>query len=393
MRYLTCLAIAAVCVALIGCSSTPNAGSATVSGVNGDQSAASAGASADAPADKMPAPPPDAQYTLLCATFNQPTHISDAVRAKEYLISHTEFKDWYVIHSEQESDLYYGFYKTYDDKTQTEEYARARADHDKVAGIVNQDGTPLFPQVIFVPINLPDPPAPAEWELTRNPGYWTLQIAVYRDNPQRKQAAVDAVRAARAQGVEAYFYHGIASSSVYVGSWSKDAARIINSAGATSDPHQKVLVLSGPIAGAENQNFYDKQGNQMAVVMPHLDVYDVTMKQTMANYPYTYINGEVVGRRSSNSGQVVPYPSFLIRVPHGGEVQEAGEQGDAPSPDQLNQPDQDSQMSPPDTGWGDSSAGNPPGGASSGGNPSGGAPPGGSPPADNTSPDSSLGLH
>jgi hypothetical protein len=387
MKYLICLAVVGLFTALVGCSANSNTGSATVSGVNGDQSAGSpAPSAADAANNTMPAPPPDAQYTMLCATFNQPTHISDAVRAKQYLIDHTEFKDWYVIHSEQESDLYYGFYKTYDDKSQADEYARARADHDKVAGIVNEAGTPLFPQVIFVPINLPDPPAPAEWELTHNPGYWTLQIAVYRDNPQRKQAAVDAVRAARAQGVEAYFYHGIASSSVYVGSWAKDAARITDSAGATADPHQKVLVLSGPIAGAGDQDFYDKQGNKMAVVMPHLDVYDVTLKQTMANYPYTYINGEVVGRRSSNSPQVVPYPSYLVRVPRDGDVQEAGEQGNSQPGDVL--PDQDSQMSPPDS----QGAGLPPDNSPPQ-NPAGGSPSGGSAPADNPSPDSSLGLH
>ena len=66
---------------------------------------------------------------------------------------------------------------------------------------------------LIVPIDSPDPVAPPEWNLANAKGYWSLQIAAYKDSPKRKEAAVEAVREARKNGVEAYYYHGETTSS------------------------------------------------------------------------------------------------------------------------------------------------------------------------------------
>jgi len=313
MKLAAWMAIAAMAL-LTACS----AGGAPKPAASSDALAASSGSSTgDTSADMgMPVPPPGAMFTMFCTAFSGPTHIADAMQAKQYLIRRTGLKDWYVLHSQEESDLYYGFYTTYDDTSRTAEYTRAQEDHAKVASLVNEMGDKLFSMVLFVPINLPDPPAPKEWDLANNPGYWTLQIGIYRDSPQRKQAAVDAVREARAEGIEAYYQHGPVSSGVFIGSWPKEAANIPDTSAPSEDPHQPVLVLSGPVAGADGDNFYNKDGVKMHVVMPKVEIFDPNLKATIDKYQYTYVNGEVVGRKSERHPEPVPYPSLLIKVPH-----------------------------------------------------------------------------
>jgi hypothetical protein len=271
----------------------------------------------------MPVPPPGAMFTLFCCAFTGPAHIADSAQAKQYLIARTGLKDWYIIHSEGESDLYYGFYTSFDDPSQTAEYTRAQTDLAKLASLVNDMGDKIFSMVLFVPINLPDPPAPKEWDLKNNPGYWTLQIGIYRDSPERKQAAVDAVREARAQGIEAYFQHGAVASGVFIGSWPKEAAEINDNSQPTDDPHQPVLVLSSPVAGSDGQDYYTQDGQKMHVVMPEVQIFDDGLRAAIAKYPYTEVNGEIRGRSSPRHPEVIPYPSYLIRVPH----------EDVPSPD------------------------------------------------------------
>jgi len=266
----------------------------------------------------LPAFPPGAQSTLLCNTFTGTAHVVEATRAKEYLKVRTGSDQWYVIHSADESDLFFGFYSTDDDRAQTDESKRALADQLKLAAMVDEDARKMFAQVLFVPINPPDPPAPKEWDVMNNSGFWTLQIAVFRDSPQRKQAAIDTVRQARAQGVEAYFHHGDLMSFVYVGSWPRDAVKEQSEKSAKSDdPNQPLVVLSGPIAGAENAQFQTKDGRKMKVLMPKLEILDPGLKQTAEQYPYTEVNGEVKGRKVTKvdgSTTVVPFPSYLVQL-------------------------------------------------------------------------------
>jgi hypothetical protein len=260
-------------------------------------------------------------YTLRCGVYSDALHVTEAKQIKDMLIRQTGWKDWYVVHTADESDIYYGFYKTFEDHTQIAEYQRAQTDRAKVASLLDSDGNPIFPLVSFCLINVPDPPAPKEWELSNNPGYWTLQIAVYKGSPQRKQMAIDAVRDFRAHGVLAYYRHGDATSEVYIGSWPRAAVAEQDSSTAESrDPNQPLLIVPGSLPkGVNPDNVVDDQGRKMKVVMPKVEIVDPTLKQATVQYPYYYVNGEVWARKIQNpdgSEQMIPWPSYLIQVPH-----------------------------------------------------------------------------
>jgi hypothetical protein len=202
-----------------------------------------------------------------------------------------------------------------------------------VSSLVNQDGDALFPEVAFTSINTPDPPAPKEWDLANNPGYWTLQIAKYVGSPERKQAAVDSVREFRAHGIEAYFRHGPATSEVYIGSWPRQAVREQDSSVAQSDdPNQRLLVVPALPRGVDADKIYDSQGRKMKVVMPNLQIVDESLKRATEQYPYYYVNGEVMGRRTQmkdHTWQTIPWPSYLVQVPHDNDDQDQPAQSDS----------------------------------------------------------------
>jgi hypothetical protein len=308
----------ALCFGAAGCSSSQSpSGSTTVAPAEAD-SGAGAPANADSSA---PVPPEGARYSLHCAIFTGANHIVEAKRAKDMLIRTTGLRDFYVVHEAEESDLCYGFYKTFDDRAQIAEYTRAQSDRAKISSLVDENGDPIFPQVIFGSINLPDPPAPREWDLANNPGYWTLQIAVYKGSPERKQAAVDAVREFRAHGVEAYFRHGPATSEVYIGSWPRaSVAEQDDSVAQSDDADQSLLVVPGPLpASMDTNKLYDSQGRKLKVVMPKLQIVDPKLKLATEQYPYYYVNGEVAGRRvehADHTWSTEPWSSYLIQVPH-----------------------------------------------------------------------------
>ncbi|MGD0770698.1 MAG: hypothetical protein ABSB42_21155 [Tepidisphaeraceae bacterium] len=331
--------VLAIFLGATGCSNSPSPSSSTT-----DQTATDSTAPVTAPpTDDSSIPVPQgALYTLHCATFTGPSHILDAKRTKELLIRSTGSKDWYVVHSAEESDLYFGYYKTFDDRSQLAEYTRAQTDRARVSSLVSQDGDAMFSEVVFTSINMPDPPAPKEWDLASNPGYWTLQIAVYKGSPERKQAAVDAVRGFREHGIEAYFRHGPATSEVYIGSWPRQAVREQESSVAQSDdPNQPLLVVPGPLPqGVDSDKVYDSQGRKMKVVMPNLQIVDESLKRATEQYPYYYVNGEVAGRRmrmKDHSTQTIPWPSYLVQVPHDNDDQDQPTKSDS---DQAGAPHQ-----------------------------------------------------
>jgi hypothetical protein len=313
---------AVVCSILTACASAPTKSSSPSADNAASPAEKAAQAVAQRPDDTAPPVPPDgALYTLHCAVYTGPTHILDAKRAKDMLIRITHSNEWYIIQGAEESDLYYGFYKTFDDRSQVQEYTRAQADRAKVTSLVDENGDAIFPQVAFASINLPDPAAPRQWDLANNPGFWTLQIAVFRNSPERKQAAVDAVREFRARGIEAYYRHGEGTSEVYIGSWPREAVQEQDDAVAESnDPAQPLLVVPGPLpSGVDADKVYDNSGRKVKVVMPKLQIVDEGLKRMTEQFPYYYVNGEVAGRKveqPDHSVKVVPWPSYLIQVPH-----------------------------------------------------------------------------
>ncbi len=260
--------------------------------------------------------PADAQWTIYCQAIGGANHVELANGFKSQLLKSTSMKDWYVIHEEAQSVIYYGFYRAID-TSDAREAQRARADQKDVQGMADQSGDRLFPHCFFVEVTTPDPTAPAEWNLANANGYWSLQIAAYKDSPKRKQYAVDAVKEARAQGLPAYFLHGENTSMVFIGAWPRSAVKEQDeSSGSAPDPTQPLLVLSQP---TNITDVRDREGNAVRTLAPRLEPLDPSMIEALQKYPNNVVNGMVnlsrVKDPVTHQEKEIPDPSFLVAIP------------------------------------------------------------------------------
>ena len=62
------------------------------------------------------APPVDARFTISCTMFRGHDHVIRADRFKEELIAKSGLHTWHILHTEQQSMLYFGYYRTYNDR-------------------------------------------------------------------------------------------------------------------------------------------------------------------------------------------------------------------------------------------------------------------------------------
>jgi hypothetical protein len=267
----------------------------------------------------FPTIPDGAEYTLYCATYDVPTHIPDTDRLKNQLIRSTGLKDWYVIHGSDQSTLYYGFYKTYSDDNQPLEKKRAQSDRAAISKLRDHNGDAPFAGCGFQPINSPDPDAPPEWDIRHAKGYWTLQIGAYKGSPERKKYAVDAVRAARAMGIEAYYFHGASVSSVLIGTWPREAVKEQDSSTAKeTDPNKTVVVTNEPLPkNFDAQHAFSKDGRPVKVYAPNPEIADPNLLATMKKYPANAVNGQLIMRNVKTTAGIEqrPDPSFLVVIP------------------------------------------------------------------------------
>jgi hypothetical protein len=278
------------------------------------------GSSAQKPSDS-PIPPKDAQWTIYCQAVGGVDHVDRAAAAKTALVKMTGMKDWYVIHQEDESVIYYGFYRSMDDPKDPTETSRAKQDLHHLQNIVDGQGNKLLRQCLFVPLEAPDPAAPPEWDLANATGYWSLQIGAFKDSPLRKEAAVEAVRKARNMGIPAYYYHGDTTSSVCVGTWPEAAVQRQSVAQYNDQPDEELLVLPHPLPRSEHLDVRSRAtGQKVQAVAPELEVIDPSLTAMMARFPTHAVNGNVMVRQVPDpaTGQIqdVPTPSFLVVIPH-----------------------------------------------------------------------------
>ncbi|HWP39666.1 MAG TPA: hypothetical protein VNL70_01985, partial [Tepidisphaeraceae bacterium] len=126
-------------------------------------------------ASDAPAPPKAAQYTIYCGRIEGPMHVERANRVKNELIASTGMPDWYVVHEDGQSLLYYGYYKAINDPEQPAETQRAQTDRRKIDLMTDPMGNRPFREALFVELAAPDPQAPPEWNLANAKGYWSLQ--------------------------------------------------------------------------------------------------------------------------------------------------------------------------------------------------------------------------
>jgi hypothetical protein len=270
------------------------------------------------PAPRGDTPPPDAQFMIYCDVVRGPGHVQRSMELKQQLARETGRQEWHIIHAGDESSLYFGYYRTFEDvQRDPQETARAQNDRKYIESLRDGVGERRFKGSMFVPVASPDPEAPSEWNLANAPAtaYWSLQVAAYQSSPDRKRAAVESVRDMRAHGIDAYYFHGDTISSVCVGLWPRSAVREqdVRDDAHTTDPNQPIMVLSDKAPAGIDPITY-KDGKRVLIVAPKLEIIDKTMQAAIAQYPYHALNGEYHGKVAN--GQTIADPSFLVIVPH-----------------------------------------------------------------------------
>jgi hypothetical protein len=270
-------------------------------------------------ANDTPPIPKDAQFTIFCRNFTGETHEQDAQAAQQILLNSTNLKKWYIVHAGDHSTLYYGFYRanTPHDPKDPAEGQRAVDDQNSIRAITDHQGLRIFSEALVVNIDSPDPMANPAWDLTRSKGMWSIEIASFANTPDRKERALQAVRDARAQGIEAYYYHDKVASSVCVGSWPAEAVSVIEAGQDNPNPDQPIFVTTNGVApGLEKA--LTEQG--IRSVAPHVDIVDPTITQTLQRFPDHATNG--YSRTDPNTIDPVTHEakviekSFLVKIPH-----------------------------------------------------------------------------
>jgi hypothetical protein len=272
------------------------------------------------------APPEGAQWTIYCDSFTGPNHVEIADQAKAALTTETNLGNWHIVHEADQSLLYYGYYKDIKDP-------QARADKRAVDSIAGDGGTRRFRACMFVPLTSPDPVAPPEWDLRNTPAsmYWSLQIAAFRGTADRKERAVEAVREARAEGIEAYYYHGETISSVCIGAWPREAVRQQESADAhTASPDDTPFVSPFPVPDGAKP-LTDENGKPLTIIAPKVVIDDPSLQKTMDTYPEMADNGYVSQQKDAN-GKLIPASSFLVHIPHREGLVTGNDADGAPAP-------------------------------------------------------------
>jgi len=274
--------------------------------------------------------PNDAVWTIACDTIEGPTHVAESALKKQALIAETHMPDWYVVHSEAKSDIYYGHYG---DLTNKSEKKRADADRQKIASLLDSLGNPVVRGTVMIPIVTPDPVAPPEWDLRNVPkdAYWTIEWATFLNRSDRKQLAVEMVRYYREhEGMKnIYYYHGEQVSSVCVGAWKREAIAeqdnditdITKGSKNRDDAHTQSpdtpLLVMTDIAPAQmpKRVLEPGTGREMTVEALRRDVRDPDLQAAMDKYKDHYVNGYLQGK-NDRDGNFLPNPSMLVQIPH-----------------------------------------------------------------------------
>lgn len=270
----------------------------------------------------VPNIPKDARWTISCTAFDGPDHAVRARAIRDQLILTSGLRDWYLLQGDRQTTLYYGYYRSIRDDTDAKEIARAQADRKAIAQLTNRaNGERFFSSPVFVTLDSADPAAPPEWNLANVDGDYSLQVGVYKDSPTRKEAAVEAVRAARALGYEAYYYHGQTSSSVCIGVWPASAFKQQNDFKA-KNPNAVLLASPGQIPLPQGE-IMTNDGKPIESMQAKIDILDEKLRATLQAFPNHAINGEVSQpMKNPRTGQIrtSSRSPFLVRIPHGQAV-------------------------------------------------------------------------
>lgn len=274
-----------------------------------------------------PVIPKGARFTIFCESFTGDDHVQRSTEMKNILMANARVKGWYVIHKDGQSTIYHGYYSEFDvanaaDSAAEKEADRAQNEKKLVEALpnpLNKDQR-LFPRALFVSLDSPDPDAPAEWNLVNTRGYWSVEIAAY-SGFERKQAAVESVREARKMNIPAYYYHGPSYSSVCIGAWPQAAVieKSTEQVNAIPQGSDIFVDVQGGAIPQQMKNDLLRQGRQVQVVVPKVQIVDQSLLETLRTYPEHSVDGYV---EMDNATDPVtkketqkPKHSMLVRIP------------------------------------------------------------------------------
>jgi len=162
------------------------------------------------------------QYTILLHAFTGPNHVG---QSKMYRDKTKELAGWSgleLVHKDSNSELYWGRYRTASAAETDLKTARTWRVQN-----VNRPAFP-FPKVVLIPGMEIERP---EYNLANaSPGYWTVLVALYVDDPSqgfvgrdRQKHALEYCDWLRKKGYEAYYRHTSSRTQITVGTFPEHA--------------------------------------------------------------------------------------------------------------------------------------------------------------------------
>ncbi len=207
---------AALTIALCGCQNATMQGSA---GSSGGSSLLGNLTKPSGPANPAPPSSDIDQFTILLRSHGGPDHVQEAELFRKRLTVDEGWKDVYVIHKDNHSELCWGTYPSIKDAGPNLQKARE----------FTVRGERIFEVAAVVVLPGKDV-GPPEWNISNAKGFYTVLVAEFYDVPEaqylgRKGFAVKYCEQLRKDGMEAYYMHGPSKSFVYVGSFPETAIR------------------------------------------------------------------------------------------------------------------------------------------------------------------------
>jgi len=200
-----------------------------------------------------------------------------------------------VLSDEDGTAVFYGRYqREYSPDGSSE---RFKPDHlrdlEAIRGLRMQ-GAEVWPFILASMDVLPTyRSAHPEWDLTGVDGYWALHVAVFYNTEQfrnRRSAAEQYCAVLRERGESAYYHHGAAKSSVYIGPYPKSAVLEVR--------------REDPLTGRATTTY---------------QIVDPQMLEAQKRFPESLHNGhrmfEIIRAADGSIRQRLPIPSFPVVIP------------------------------------------------------------------------------
>jgi hypothetical protein len=250
---------------------------------------------------RAPGPNEENVWTIRCAAISGPERYRRAKAQADALRQVSGLKPnlVQVINADDESIIYYGFYRR--DYNREKDITRFHPDPLPDLELIRSlslvaEGRNVWPFIYATmeeySLRVERHP---EWNLENANGYWSLHIAVFFNEgviTNRRYLAEEYCRELREdQQVEAYYHHGPVRSSVYVGLFSEQAVRTV----------QRTHPLTGEVT-AVNQ------------------IVDERLLELQHRFPRSLQNARVMNEiiRDPQTGQIkqrLPFKSFLVKIP------------------------------------------------------------------------------